>query len=318
MKIIDRNMVFDCFSMKQAIAADEKAFCLLSEEKVIVPQRTVLTAGKTDFLFMPSYCPELDVVCMKNINLNPENASIQKATSFSKLLLMDAKTGEHLALIDGDAVTALRTGAVAGLAFSRLMSHNKIEKAAVFGTGIQAEMQLEAMFAVAEPKYVSICARNMEKAEAFAEKMEKRHPAKYEVTSQGDDAVRSAGLIMTATSSLKPLFSADAVMAGATICSVGNYSPSGTELPIELPGRISRVYVDSTAAAKTEAGELILAEKEGYWSFEKLTGELGQLCLGLIPGRESEEEIILVKSVGVGVQDLVAAKEIYEAEEARG
>ena len=135
----------------------------------------------------------------------------------------------------------------------------------------------------------------------------------FSTSEQVPERIRDADVIVTATSSGEALFPAEAVKSGCTISAIGNYSPDRTELPPELFSRVDRVYVDDVAAAKAEAGDLLLPLSQGYLRSEQIAGELGQLFLGQIPGRTSAEEILVFKSVGIGIQDLVTSLRVYEA-----
>ena len=313
MKVIDAAAVERLFSMEDAIEADRLAFQLYSKGACQTPQRVHMTTedGTGTFLFMPSYCPELGYVSVKNINLFPDNPQKGKPTSYAQILLIDANDGQCAALIDGSAVTRLRTGAVTGVAFAAL-ANPECEKAALFGTGEQAVTQLQALFSVRNPKEVWVCGRNQQKTEEFVRRMEQTYPVTFHTTTDGDLAATDADLIITATTSAQPLFSTDCVKSGCTLSCIGNYHSNQTELPLELFRRVSKVYFDAENAVLEEAGEIIMAMENGQLKKEKLIGEMGDLLSGKLIGRSSSEEIIVFKSVGIGIQDLVAAKTIFQ------
>nr|WP_325245571.1 NAD(P)-binding domain-containing protein [uncultured Oscillibacter sp.] len=314
MRIFDAQQVEQLLTMRDAIEAVRTAFGLQSSGACQTPLRTVLQTPEGDgkFLFMPSYCPELGYVACKNINLFDGNRAAGLPTSFAQILLINGHNGRCEAVLDGDAVTRLRTAGATGAALSALANPN-CRKAALFGTGSQAGAQLEAIITACGPEEVAVCGRDPEKTRRFVCRLQDRWPVRLTAVETGAEAVRDADVIVTATSSGEALFPAEAVKSGCTISAIGNYSPDRTELPPELFSRVDRVYVDDVAAAKAEAGDLLLPLSQGYLRSEQIAGELGQLFLGQIPGRTSAEEILVFKSVGIGIQDLVTSLRVYEA-----
>jgi len=121
------------------------------------------------------------------------------------------------------------------------------------------------------------------------------------------EAIEHADIICTATTSTKPVFDDRDLRAGTHISAVGSYTPEMQEVPAETVRR-ARVFVDSRLASLEEAGDLIQPMRAGLFDESHICGELGEVVLGRIPGRQSEEEITFFKSVGVAVQDALAAQ----------
>lgn len=302
-------------SMKDIINANERAYKMFSEGRTEVPLRPVIhdEDKNSDFIFMPAYAPDLEAAGIKIVTTFPENAKSGDAVTKGQVILIDGKNGDFLSVMDGTFVTAFRTGAASGAAFDVLGCRNP-RIGALIGTGGQARCQLEAMLSVADLDEVRVAARNFQKTKKFAEDMSslfKNCSAKIVPCETGDEAVKDADLIITVTPSPVPVFSAENVKKGATISAVGSYRDDMNELDPALFGIASKIYFDSTEACVEESGDVHRPLEQGIITENDFTGELGQVILGQVPGRESEDEIILFKNVGIGILDLVAAESIY-------
>lgn len=313
MRVFDAQQVERLLPIEQAIDAVADAFRLQSSGNCQTPQRTALQtpAGDGTFLFMPSYSPQLGYAACKNINLFQGNRESGLPTSFAQILLIDGRTGRCEALLDGDAVTRLRTASATGAAL-RALANPGCRKAALFGTGSQAEPQLHAIIAACAPEEIAVYGRDTIRTRQFVRRIQPLVFPRLWAAASGEEAVRDADVIVTATSAASPLFSPEAVKPGCTVSAIGNYSPRQTELPPALFPRVSRVYVDAIDAALAEAGDLLLPLADGLLRREQIIGELGQVLLRQIPRRTAPDEIIVFKSVGIGAQDLVAALRVVQ------
>lgn len=316
MLLLRREDIQQVFSMKDAIAAVETGFSLFSQGKVSVPLRTVIPSACEDgtFLFMPAYCPELKYACLKIINMFPRNYAKGLPTSPSQVILMDGETGLMLALLDGTYLTQLRTGGATGAAL-KWLAKPVCRKGALIGAGGQAEAQLLAMLEARELKEISVYDANKLLCGAFAARMGPVCAEQGTVLTQaesGDEAVADADIIVTATPSKSPVFDGRLIKNGAVISAVGSYKPDMEEIDPLLVARAGRVICDSTEAVLSESGDIIRPLEAGTITREKLVGDLGEVILGQIPGRTDEEEIILFETVGIGIQDLITAGQIYQ------
>ncbi len=132
-------------------------------------------------------------------------------------------------------------------------------------------------------------------------------PKDLRVAKNSAEAVRDADIICTATTATNPVFSDGDLKPGVHITGIGSYTPGMQEVPAETVKR-ARVFVDSRAASLAEAGDLIIPLQAGLFDESHISNELGEVVLGRKPGRESAEEITFFKSVGVAVQDALAAQ----------
>ena len=322
MLLLSREDIESVITKQELIDADLQAFRMVSEKSADIPLRTRIVAPKQDgnFLFMPAYAESLDAAALKVVNIFPHNREKNMDTAPAQILYIDGETGYITAMLDGNFVTQLRTGAASGAAF-QLLARKDAEVGALFGTGSQAEQQLSAMLTACDLKEVRIFSRNQERRDAFTASMQEKFQssgANIVSAQSSDEAIDDANVIITVTSSPVPVFDGSKVKPGCTISCIGTYEPEKHELdPAVLP-RASKIYCDSVDAVLAESGDLLIPLKDGTITREDVTGELGQVAEGAIPGRENDEEIIVFESVGVAVQDLCAAKVILAKAESAG
>ena len=238
----------------------------------------------------------------------------------ANVLLFDASTGMTRAMLDGTFVTQLRTGAASGAAFDLLAKEN-CSTGALIGTGGQAETQLEAMLCARKLRRVFVFSRDEEKRREFAVRMQQKlasYDAEIIPAASSGEAVRDADLIITATPSHTPVFDAKDLKAGCTISGVGSYLYEMQELdPAVLTGAAG-IYFDSTEAVLAESGDIIRPLENGTITRDSFSGELGGVVCGEIPGRQSDDDIIVFKTVGIAIQDLITAADIFEKAKAAG
>lgn len=316
MLLLSKEDIRSVFSMRDAVEADKLAFQLVTQNRCQAPQRIHLPVPEHEgcFLFMPAYAPELGSASLKIYDFFPHNAARGGETSAAQVLLMDAKTGAFRALLDGSCLTQLRTGAASGAAFD-VLGRKDARTGALIGTGAQAAAQLEAMLTVRPLEEVKLYSRNRDRLCRFAEEMRRElaaYGARLVPASSADEAIENADLIITATPSPTPVFNGTKVKPGATISCVGAYQHHMQELDPAALIRADKLYFDSRAAVLAESGDILIPLEQGLITEDDFTGELGQVLLGEIRGRESEDEIIIFETVGVAAQDLVAAQRIYE------
>ena len=320
MLLLSREDIQKVFSMKDAILAVEDGFRLFSDNKVCVPLRTVIPAEDTNgtFLFMPAYCAQLGCASMKIINIFPDNRKKGLSTFPAQVLLLDAENGMPVASLDGTYVTQLRTGAASGAAL-KWLARQDCEKGALIGAGGQARTQLLAMLEARSLKEVAVFDPYEALCREFVEQMNVECAGKnvrITCAASGNAAVQDADVIITVTPSKQPVFDGGLVKPGVTISAVGSYKPDMEEIDPVLVQRAARIYCDSTEAVLAEAGDVIIPLHDGTITMEKFAGDLGQLLNGSIPGRKNDGEILLFETVGIGIQDLITAKRIYDAAQA--
>ncbi|MBF1341274.1 MAG: ornithine cyclodeaminase family protein [Mogibacterium diversum] len=316
MLLLNEQDIRKVFDMNDAIDSNIEAYKIFSSGNAVVPLRQVIAAdeGRGNFAFMPAYSSKLGAAGIKIVNIFPGNRERGEATTIGQVLLMDDKNGEVLALMDGSFITKFRTGAASGAAF-KLFARNDAKIGCLIGTGGQADCQLEAMLAACNLDEVRIVARDFAKTEKFAEEMSeifKDSGAKLIAYDDANEAVDGADVIVVVTVSTEPVFDANRVKKGAVVSGVGSYTAEMNEIDPKLFKLADKIYFDSKDACIAESADIQIPLREGLVSLEGLTGDIGEYALGEISGRESDDEIIIFKNVGLGILDLVIAKLIYE------
>jgi len=312
MLILNADEVRQALPMDQTIAAMKDAFASLSNGTAVVPLRTRLSISNHDALslFMPAYMQSDSggALAVKVVSLFPKNPSRGLAYIQAAMLVLDAETGRAIALLEGSALTAIRTGAGSGAAID-LLARKDSQVVAIFGTGPQGRTQLEAACAARNIETAFIYNPTQEKAQAFAEQLTGYYsmPKDIRVAKSPREAVEYADIICTATSSIRPLFEDKDVKSGTHISAIGGYTPEMQELPVETVAR-ARIVVDSYATVMDEAGDIVQAIQAGLIKESDIHAELGEIVLGKKSGRQSEDEITFFKSVGNAVQDAAAAQ----------
>ena len=293
-------------SMSDAISAMREAFITLSNKMAIVPNRINLPIKDQNALHlsMPAYIKGGKYIMVKLVNVHYDNPKNNLPLINGLILMMDAKHGKPIALIDGKSVTALRTGASSGLA-TELLSKSDSNYAVIFGTGVQAYKQIEAIRTVRDLESIKVIGRNIDKAQKFCNQFDSS------VESASSDCLKNADIICTATTSDNPLFNLNDVKPGVHINAVGAHQSKSRELSSELI-QMGKVFIDQLSPSKHEAGDILIPIMEGIYSWDKIEGELGELIDGKIEGRKNESEITIFNSIGNAIQDLVIGSIIIE------
>jgi ornithine cyclodeaminase/alanine dehydrogenase-like protein (mu-crystallin family) len=311
MLILTADEVRKALPMNEAIEAMKQAYASLSGGTAQVPLRTRLPipGGEALSLFMPAYVssPDGNALAVKVVSLFPTNPARGLAYIQAAVLAFDPETGRAVALLEGSSLTAIRTGAASGAAIE-LLARPESKVAAVFGAGAQGRTQLEAACTARRIEAAFIYDADHNKAHLFAEEMKGKDFIKdIRVALTSREAVQSSDIICTATTSNQPVFEDQYVKPGTHISAMGSYTPEMQEGPAETLQR-ARVFVDSRSASLEESGDLIQPLRAGLFDESHICGELGEVILGKVPGRQSTEEITYFKSVGVAVQDAMAAQ----------
>jgi len=304
-KIIDGDTVRKILTMKLAIPAMKCAFRIISEGAAIVPERYRLKLPDSDggSLTMPVYIPELKMMGTKVISIFPDNSLNNLPVVQAVMLIVDAENGTPIALMDGAELTAIRTGAASGIA-TEMLALPDANCVAIFGAGIQGRAQLEAICTVRPISRALIYDSNRNSALEFKHEMSEKLNINIEIGHF--DILNEAQIICTATSSKDPVFQHAQLAPGTHINAIGSYKPEVQEIPAETIQH-SRIYVDKFSSVLEQTGDLIIPIKKDLFNSDEIIGELGDLIMGKLIGRESEDDITLFKSVGNAVQDLVAA-----------
>ncbi|MEU6930935.1 ornithine cyclodeaminase family protein [Streptomyces sp. NPDC046374] len=270
------------------------------------PQRTALPVPGGELLLMPAASEAWAGV--KVAGVAPGNAALGLPRITGSYLLLDGPTLRPVALLDGAALTSLRTPAVSALAVRHLARADGPLRLVLFGSGPQAFAHLDAVLAVRELAETVVVARNPEGARRLAAYAEGLGVPKARTGTAWD--VAGADLVVCCTTAREPLFDGRLVPPGATVVAVGSHEPDAREVDTALVRR-AEVYVESRAAALREAGDLLIPEAEGAVGPGHITGTLADLAAGRAPA--DPEVPRLFKSVGMAWEDLAVAVAVYRA-----
>lgn len=223
--------------------------------------------------------------------------------------LYSMETGDLLALIEGDKLSQLRTGAASGVA-TKYLARANAKKAAIIGSGWQAQAQLEAVASVKPLESATVYGRDAERREIFAREMTAKLGFPVVAKASSAEAVQGADIVSVATTSSKPVLFGAELAAGMHVNAIGANHMRKRELDDAAVLKADAVFVDSIEQSKQEAGDLVLgfASDEKRW---ERVAELSQLVAGKSAGRTSDAQVTLFKSNGIAAWDLAAAMRVY-------
>ena len=310
-RILSAADVRAALPMPKAIDAMRHAYSQLSAGKAIAPPRQHISTDKGVTLIMPAHLPERSEFGIKVVSVYDDNPSLNLSRITATVLVLDPTTGTPKAFMDGASLTAIRTGAGGGVA-ADLLARKDAKTVGLFGAGVQARAQLQAVLAVRDITSVNLISRTQTSARQLATEISEWTAApEVNLVSTPQQVVADADIVICATTSATPLFDGHALQSGTHITAVGTFVPEKREVDTTTIKRADRIVVDSREACLAEAGDLIVPNA-------RIDAEIGEIVNGDKPGRQSDDEITLFKSVGVAVQDAVAAAVVLAAAETNG
>jgi alanine dehydrogenase len=315
--LLTRGDVTAVLDMAACMDVVEDAFAELARGTAVLPLRINITPPDGLALYMPAYLKEMGALACKVVTVyknNPKKFGLP--TTIGKVLLQNPETGEVICIMDGGYLTAVRTGAVSGVATKHMARRSGPMIAGIFGAGVQARMQLWAVTVAREISAAVVYDVSREAAEKFRAEMGDKLGIAITLAGSAEE-VLAADVICTATSSATPIFDGARVKPGTHINGIGSHTPKARELDTEIVKR-SRLVGDSREACFKEAGDIMIPLAEGAIDEGHFHAELGEVIVGEKVGREGDEEITLFKSNGLAIQDAAAAKLTYDRALARG
>jgi ornithine cyclodeaminase/alanine dehydrogenase-like protein (mu-crystallin family) len=273
----------------------------------VVPERAVHKIPPDRGLgLMPAWRPGSDIG-VKVVIVVPGNVVRNLSTIQGLVLLFDYETGQPRAALDGAEVTVRRTAAASSLAAS-LLARKDASRYALLGCGALALPMIEAMSTVRPIREIRVWGRSFDKAKVVAAKARARFPQlMIHPVATAADAVSRADIVSTLTSSPEPILQGAWIESGAHLDLVGSHSPDTRELDDDGVSR-ARVFVDFRSSVMLEAGDILIPLRSGAISQDHILGDLSDLLTGSIDGRTTDSDITVFKSVGNGLEDLVAAQ----------
>lgn len=224
--------------------------------------------------------------------------------------LYDCETGEMRALLEADALGQLRTAAATGVA-ARYLANKPIHQIGLFGTGWQAEGQLEALASELPLKTAIVYSRNEGKRQDFATKMQDQLGIDVLPVHDPREAVEDLPLVVTATTSRDPVFDGNLLAEGALICGVGSNWLHKAELDVVTIRRADNLVCDSIEACQLEAGDFAFAQEQGYFDWQRVVS-LGSVIAGECVGRNNPDSVVVFKTVGLAILDVALGAKFLE------
>ena len=312
--LLDRQTIQGLLDMEKMIGILEQAFDELASGSAVMPQRTAVADPSVNgwYAFMPAQLRSMGALGVKSVTVYKDNPSTHDLpATLATIVLMDSRTGQTLAVMDGGYITAMRTGAVTGLA-TKYLARDDARIAGVMGSGVQARTQLWGMASGAEiEKAIVFSLDPPEVRRTFADDAAEMLGIPVELAQSGEDLVRGVDVLSLATTATTPIIDAEWVRPGLHINGIGSHAVGVREIDTATMVR-SKLVCDNVDACLAEAGDVQIPIEEGAMTADDIYGEIGELITGAKQGRESDEEVTIFKSVGLSIQDISAAHYVYQ------
>jgi ornithine cyclodeaminase/alanine dehydrogenase-like protein (mu-crystallin family) len=311
--VLSASDVHASLSYAECAEAMREALLALATGRAQMPLRTVIKpAGAAGLVgLMPSYLSDVagdpagSTYGLKAICITPSNPAIGLDTHQGVVLLSSGETGEPVAMLNASAVTEIRTAAVSVVA-TDLLARTDAAELAVIGTGVQARAHILALHDSRPLTAIRVAGRDPARAAAFAADLAGRTSVAVQACDTARAAVAGAGIIVTATSSAEPVLEREWLEPGVHINAVGACLPAMRELDAATMAAAA-LFADRRESLLTESGDYVLAAAEGAVGPDQIRAELGEVLAGSATGRATEAEITIFESLGLAVEDLVAA-----------
>ncbi len=291
--MLQEKQVESLLSYKELIPAMRQALMDYSAGRLQQPVRSILPvpAHHGWFGVMPAVYGS--VMGAKMVTFYPHNAELAKHTHMAIIQLFRADTGEPLATMDGRLITEMRTAAVSAVAIDHL-ADPQARVLAILGSGVQARSHVRALAGIRSFAEVRVWSRSTEHAQVFADEIGAR-------VTTAEQAVRGADVVLALTSAAQPILRGEWLSSHAMVCAIGAATPDRRE--VDDDAMRGAVVVECREAASREAGDIVLAQA-------RISAEIGELLNGARLERGDRPTVF--KSVGIAVEDIAAAKLVYE------
>lgn len=309
MLVLARTDVEALLDLDALIEALASAMADLSAGRASAPDRVAaLVPDHEGFLAaMPGFVPSAQVLMSKLVSLFPHNAGTTLPTHQAVIVAFDPHTGAPAALLDGTAITAIRTGACSALS-ARLLARTDASELAILGTGVQARGHARAMCRVRPIRRIRVAGRDPAKAALLAAELSAQLDIDVVAVRSYREALDGADIACATTHAIDPVVRREWLTPGVHITSVG-YNRAGRELDdATISDALVCVESRHAALAPFPAGsnDLLIPIRDGVITADHVHAELGELVAGAKPGRTTPDQITVYKSVGVAVQDAAA------------
>ncbi len=307
--------VLDWPSVIEAVARAHQQFAAgLAQQPIRLSVEVARERGV--LLAMPAYLPESEALATKLVSVFPKNAARHLPLIEALVILNDVTTGAPVAAIEGTTITARRTAGASAVA-TKALARPESRVLVILGAGVQARAHIHALSVVRPVAEVRVCSRTPASATRLRDELQPQVRPRIYATTSAREAVTGADIIVTATTSPTPVLERAWIKPGAHINAVGAFTPTTREIDSATVAE-AHLVVGSREAALAEAGDLVIARREGALKGDRPLHELGAILAGRAPGRPSPTAITLYKSVGMAVEDAATARLAYDRARAQG
>ena len=319
MLLIDRQGVLNLLKLPALIDAVETALGEVSRGaainpnrlRVFVPERQAMLACMPAYLAAGAGVFGARIVASSSKAVGPGEPRL-----LSSIVALADTEGRFLAIMPATQLGPLRTAAASAVAI-RHLARPDARTMAVIGCGVQGRAELEAAVLVRKLDQVFAYDLDSSVAERFCLEMRARLGLSISVAASADHAVQQAEIVVTATTSSVPVFGSGAIQPGTHINAVGAHTPGTRELGSDIVAR-ARVFAETRTALFGEAGDVLIPIGEGRFDDSHVIGEIGDVVNGRVSGRLGPDDITVFKGTGIAVEDVVAARLVYERALASG
>lgn len=303
MLILSDGDIAKLLDMGEVIDTVEEAFREYAEGDVVMPTRSTIMVPKYNgsISFMPSYLTGVDAQATKIISIYPDNREKGLPTTAAWIVVNDPETGMIEAFMDATYLTAMRTGAVTGVA-ARYLAPEDSKVVAIFGAGVQGRTQAWAACTVRDIERVYVYDLYKEARERFAEEMTEKLGVEVVPAASGEEACRDADIVLTATTSPKPVIRRRWLKDRVHVSAIGAFYPDWRELDTATVAE-SKLVIDDYEGIMLEAGDVLIPIAEGAMTEDHIYAELKELVSGQKEGRTPADGVTVFKSVGIAIQD---------------
>ena len=312
MRVIDREEVARKLTYEVCIPLVRQAMIAFSRGETRQLLRSIIPlADGRMFGIMPGALGERAVFGAKLISVFPDNFSKGLQSHQGVVVLFDGETGVPVCVAHAGEITAIRTAAASAVATDAL-ARPAASRLAVLGYGEQAATHIRAIAQVRRLSRVSVWGRDPGRAAAFAERIGAETGVATVAAKDVETCVAEAEIVCTVTNAREPILLGRWILPGAHLNLVGSSYAGPTEVDHDVV-TVSRFIADSREGVLAQGAEFLKAREAGLVGDDHVVGEIGQVLAGDIPGRQSPDQITVYKSLGHVVQDLAAAKALYDA-----
>ncbi len=302
-RLLTEAEVGELLPMSLALPTVESVFRWQAAGQTVNRPRVRLRAPKGLLQVMPASVPEVGAMGLKAYTVVGGRARFV-------VLLFSTETGELVGIFEAGRLGQIRTGAASGVA-TKYLARSDADVVGCYGTGYQAETQLEAICLVRKIRRIQVYGRDPKRRQRFATMIEERLKIPVVAARRPEEAARGALILVTITNSKTPVLHGAWIEPGVHINAAGSNALERAELDVEAVRRAALVVADSREQAQIECGDLAEPIKQGIITWDQVH-ELGEVIVGKRPGRSSPEAITIFESQGLAMQDVAVGARLLE------